>query len=151
MEWENVDSEQAFDRVSKVGWIILLVLSVLITLVMRVYWFIIVAAIAVFRAFFTRKVLIGRQYDLMAKERGGPDWLRRFDFYETEFSVTEGKFVDRYSYSALEEILERENDVILRMEDGKLIRLLADGFIRGTWTECRALLSAKMDENDISG
>ena len=144
--WENVDTELPFDRVMKLGWIFLLILSVLVTLYLKKVWFLLIAALAVFRAFFSRKVLINRQYDLMAKQRSGPDWVRRLEFTDSKILMTEGKLANEIPYAQLEEILENENDVILRLRDGTLLHILADCFIRGTWTECRAFLTSKMEQ-----
>lgn len=108
---------------------------------MQEYGLLAIACVAVaYFVLFRRRLIVLKQYDLLAKICGAQNWTRKVSFLENGFVTVNGNTTLNTSYSELSGIKEEANFIQLIQRNGLVIQLYSDCFVTGTWEECRVFL-----------
>ncbi|MBO5052101.1 MAG: YcxB family protein [Clostridia bacterium] len=121
-----------------------LILSVVLNLGWIVtYLYALLLIIAVYKLFIHRFVFLSKSYKLYATTYGVTEWMRTTEFLDEEMVVTDHTFVSRFKYSNIQKIKEKDNVVMIFMNDNMALRLYKDAFIEGSWEECKKMILEK--------
>lgn len=108
---------------------------------MQEYGLLAIACVAVaYFVLFRRRLIVLKQYDLLANICGAQNWIRKVSFLENGFVTVNGNTTLNTSYSELSGIKEEDNFIQLIQRNGLVIQLYSDCFVTGTWEECKAFL-----------
>ena len=69
--------------------------------------------------------------------------MRTTEFLEDEIVLTDHTSVSKLKYSNIKKIKEKNNIVIIFMNDNMALRLYKDAFVEGSWEECKEFLNSK--------
>lgn len=101
------------------------------------------ALLCFYRAFLRNFLFAKRQYKTLAKTYGQEDWLRTITFGEEEILLSEGNITERFRYSDIDAVKEKDNRAWILFKDQKVLRLYKDKFIDSDWDECKELIKRK--------
>ena len=109
------------------------------------HWFlsILFLTLAVYKLGFQRLVIWANRYKLSARTYGVSEWIRTTEFTEDEIIFTDHTSVNRFKYSNIKKIKEKNNVVMIFFNTNFAIRLYKDAFVDGSWEECKELLNSK--------
>ncbi len=107
------------------------------------YLSILFLALAVYKLGFQRFVIWANRYKLCAQTYGVSEWIRTTEFTEDEIIFTDHTSINRFKYSNIRKIKEKNNVVMISFNTNFAIRLYKDAFVEGTWEECKELLISK--------
>ena len=93
--------------------------------------------IAVFKLFLTRFVVWSKRYKLYSTTYGVSEWIRTTEFLDDEIILTDHTSVSKLKYSNIEKIKEKNNVVMIFMNNNMALRLYKDAFVEGSWEECK--------------
>lgn len=100
--------------------------------------------VAIYYLFFARRVYWRRRYRSEADEYEVEEWMRSYEFLETEIVCKEHTSTTHVSYESIRKIKEKGNVVILMLAGGFDLRLYKNAFTEGSWEECKALLDERV-------
>ena len=111
-----------------------------------VNWYIAVlfSVLSVYKLFFSRFVLISRNYKLLSRTYGVTEWIRSVEFTDDEIILCDHTSVTRFKYANIKKIKENNNVVIIFFNHGLAARLYKDAFVVGTWEECKGKIESKL-------
>ncbi len=99
--------------------------------------------IAVYKLFLSRFVVWSKRYQLYSTTYGVTEWMRTTEFLEDGIVVTDHTSVSRHSYSNIQKIKEKNNVVMIFLNNNMALRLYKDAFTEGSWEECKARILEK--------
>ena len=92
---------------------------------------------AVFKLFLVRFVVWSKRYKLYSITYGVSEWIRTTEFLDDEIILTDHTSVSKLKYSNIEKIKEKNNVVMIFMNNNMALRLYKDAFVEGSWEECK--------------
>ena len=92
---------------------------------------------SIFRLFFLRFVILSKRYKLYSTTYGVNEWMRTTEFLEDEIVLTDHTSVSKLKYTNIKKIKEKNNIVMIFMNDNMALRLYKDAFVEGSWEECK--------------
>ncbi len=101
------------------------------------YLSILFLSLSVFKLFFSRFVVWSKRYKLYSTTYGVSEWIRTTEFLDDEIILTDHTSVSKLKYSNIEKIKEKNNIVMIFMNDNLALRLYKDAFVEGSWEECK--------------
>ena len=110
---------------------------------MVVYLYALMLIIAVFKLFIQRFIVWSKRYKLYSATYGVAEWMRTTEFLDDEIVVTDHTSVSKLKYSNIQKIKEKNNVVMIFMNNNMALRLYKDAFIEGSWEECKKMLLEK--------
>lgn len=105
--------------------------------------FALVIVAAVYKLFIQRFIIWSKRYQLYATTYGVTEWMRTTEFLEDEIVLTDHTSVSKLKYSNIQKIKEKNNIVMIFMNDNMALRLYKDAFTEGSWEECKAKILEK--------
>lgn len=99
--------------------------------------------LAVFKLFIARFFAWAQKYKILSTTYGVAEWIRTTEFLDDEIVLTDHTSVSRFKYGNIKGIKEKNNAVLIFMNDNMGLRLYKDAFVSGSWEECKALISEK--------
>ena len=109
-----------------------------------IYMFSLLTFIAFFKLFLARFFIWSKRYKLYATTYGVPEWIRTTEFLDDEIVLTDHTSVSKLKYSNIEKIKEKNNVVMIFMNNNLALRLYKDAFVEGSWEECRKKINAML-------
>ena len=103
--------------------------------------------ICLYKLFLERFLMASLRYREQSKAFGEKEWTLTVTFSADEITVEEGSETRTYPYRDIRSIRENDTTVWLYFGKRSILRLYKDSFLNGDWETCRALLTAKT-END---
>ncbi len=104
---------------------------------LAIYIYAILTIIAVFELFVARFVVWSKRYKLYSTTYGVSEWIRTTEFLDDEIILTDHTSVCKLKYSNIEKIKEKNNVVMIFMNNNMALRLYKDAFVEGSWEECK--------------
>ncbi len=105
------------------------------------YLSILFLSLSVFKLFFSRFVVWSKRYKLYSTTYGVSEWMRTTEFLDDEIILTDHTSVSKLKYSNIEKIKEKNNVVMIFMNNNLALRLYKDAFVEGSWEECKKKLT----------
>ena len=105
------------------------------------YLSILFLSLSVFELFFSRFVVWSKRYKLYSTTYGVSEWMRTTEFLDDEIILTDHTSVSKLKYSNVEKIKEKNNVVMIFMNNNLALRLYKDAFVEGSWEECKKKLT----------
>ena len=102
-----------------------------------IYMFALFTFIAFFKLFLARFFVCSKRYKLYSTTYGVSEWMRTTEFLEDEIVLTDHTSVSKLKYSNIKKIKEKNNIVMIFMNDNMALRLYKDAFVEGSWEECK--------------
>ena len=93
--------------------------------------------LSIFKLFFWRFVIWLKRYKLSSATYGVTEWTRTIEFLENEIVLTDHTSVSKLKYSNIKKIKEKNNKVMIFMNNNTALRLYKDTFVEGSWEECK--------------
>ena len=93
--------------------------------------------LSVFKLFFSRFVVWSKRYKLYSTTYGVNEWMRTTEFLEDEIVLTDHTSVSKLKYTNIKKIKEKNNIVMIFMNNNMALRLYTDAFVEGSWEECK--------------
>lgn len=110
-------------------------------LIIYIYAFILV--MAVFKLFIQRFIVWSSRYKLYSTTYGVTEWMRTTEFLDDEIVLTDHTSISKFKYSNIKKIKEKNNVVMIFMNNNMALRLYKDAFIEGSWEECKEIILRK--------
>ncbi len=107
------------------------------------YFSAIIVLVALFKLFVSRFFVWSKRYKIYSTTYGVTEWIRTTEFLEEEIVVTDHTSVSKFKYSNIKKIKEKDNLVLIFMNNNMGLRLYKDAFVEGSWQECKELLKSK--------
>ena len=104
---------------------------------MAIYIYALLTITAVFKLFLARFVICSKRYKLYSTTYGVSEWIRTTEFLDDEIILTDHTSVSKLKYSNIEKIKEKNNVVMIFMNNNMALRLYKDAFVEGSWEECK--------------
>lgn len=98
---------------------------------------------AFYRIFITPSSSYKRLYRSYAEIYGVREWLRTTEFTDDEIVLADHRNIYRYRYKNVRKIKERDNLVIIFLNNGGGLHLYKDAFVNGSWEECKKFITEK--------
>ena len=108
-----------------------------------VYLYSLLFAIAVFKLFIQRFIVWSRRYKLFCTTYGVTEWMRTTEFLDDEIVLTDHTSISKFRYSNIQTIKEKNNVVMIFMNNNMALRLYKDAFVEGSWQECKERILEK--------
>ena len=102
-----------------------------------IYIFALFTFVAFFKLFLARFFVWSKRYKLYSTTYGVSEWIRTTEFLDDEIILTDHTSVSKLKYSNIEKIKEKNNVVIIFMNNNMALRLYKDAFVEGSWEECK--------------
>ena len=99
--------------------------------------------IAVFKLFIQRFIIWSKRYKMYSITYGVTEWMRTTEFLDDEIVLTDHTSGSKFKYSNIQKIKEKNNVVMIFMNNNMALRLYKDAFIEGSWEECKKMLLEK--------
>ena len=93
--------------------------------------------LSIFKLFFSRFAVWAKRYKLYSTTYGVTEWMRTIEFLEDEIVLTDHTSVSKLKYSNIKKIKEKNNIVMIFVNDNMALRLYKDAFVEGSWEECK--------------
>ena len=101
------------------------------------YFSVLFLFVSIFKLFFSPFVVCAKNYKLYSTTYGVTEWMRTTEFLEDEIVLTDHTSVNKLKYSNIKKIKEKNNIVMIFMNDNIALRLYKDAFVEGSWEECK--------------
>ncbi len=108
-----------------------------------VYLYALMFVIAVFKLFIQRFIIWSKRYKLYSTTYGVIEWMRTTEFLDDEIVLTDHTSVSKFKYSNIQKIKEKNNVVMIFMNNNMALRLYKDSFVEGSWDECKLMILEK--------
>ena len=108
-----------------------------------VYLYSLLFAIAVFKLFIQRFIVWSKRYKLFCTTYGVTEWMRTTEFLDDEIVLTDHTSISKFRYSNIQTIKEKNNIVMIFMNNNMALRLYKDAFVEGSWQECKEKILEK--------
>lgn len=108
-----------------------------------IYLCVLIFAIAVYKLFIGRFVFWSKRYKMYSTTYGVAEWMRTIEFLDDEILLTDHTSVSRFKYSNIQKIKDKNNVIIIFMNDNMTLRLYKDAFTEGSWEECKSMIMKK--------
>ena len=102
-----------------------------------IYMFSLITFVAFFKLFLSRFFIWSKKYKLYSTTYGVSEWMRTTEFLDDEIILTDHTSVSKLKYSNIKKIKEKNNVVMIFMNDNLALRLYKDAFVEGSWDECK--------------
>ena len=102
-----------------------------------------ILVIAVFKLFIQRFIVCFKKYKFYSTTYGVTEWMRTTEFLDDEIILTDHTSVSKFKYSNIQKIKEKNNVVIVSMNNNMALRLYKDSFVEGSWDECKQMILKK--------
>ena len=102
-----------------------------------IYLFALCTFVAFFKLFVARFFIWSKRYTLYSTTYGVSEWIRTTEFLDDEIVLTDHTSVSKLKYSNIEKIKEKNNVVMIFMNNNMALRLYKDAFVEGSWEECK--------------
>lgn len=106
------------------------------------YLSILLLFLVVYSLFFSRFVFMSKRYKLFSRTYGVTEWLRTTEFAENEIIVSDYNSIAKFKYENIKKIKEKNNVVMIFLNNNLAIRLYKDAFIEGSWEECKEKINS---------
>ena len=100
--------------------------------------------ISVYKLFFERSVFMLRRYNLLAKTYGVRAWQRIIEFTDEDIVLSDHTSVSKFKYDNISKILDKDNTVIIILNNRIALRFYKNTFTAGTWENCKAKIQSKI-------
>ena len=122
--------------------------GMIISIMLHMDWVVIclyawMLVIAVFKLFIQRFIIWSKRYKLFSTTYGVTEWMRTTEFLDDEIILTDHTSVSKFKYSNIQKIKEKNNVVIVSMNNNMALRLYKDSFVEGSWDECKQMILKK--------
>jgi len=108
-----------------------------------VYLYSLLFAIAVFKLFIQRFIVWSKRYKLFCTTYGVTEWMRTTEFLDDEIVLTDHTSISKFRYSNIQTVKEKNNVVMIFMNNNMALRLYKDAFVEGSWQECKERILEK--------
>ncbi len=108
-----------------------------------VYLYALMFVIAVFKLFIQRFIIWSKRYKLYSTTYGVTEWMRTTEFLDDEIVLMDHTSVSKFKYSNIQKIKEKNNVVMIFMNNNMALRLYKDSFVEGSWDECKLMILEK--------
>ena len=108
-----------------------------------VYLYSLLFAIAVFKLFIQRFIVWSKRYKLFCTTYGVTEWMRTTEFLDDEIVLTDHTSISKFRYCNIQTIKEKNNIVMIFMNNNMALRLYKDAFVEGSWQECKERILEK--------
>ena len=108
-----------------------------------VYLYALILVITVFKLFIQRFIVWSKRYQLYSTTYGVTEWMRTTEFSDDEIVLTDHTSVSKFQYYNIQKIKEKNNVVMIFMNNNLALRLYKDAFVEGSWEECKKMLLEK--------
>ena len=99
--------------------------------------------VSVYKVFFWRFAVAVKRYKVLANTYGVPEWTRTIEFAEEEIILTDHTSTSRFQYKNIKKITEKDNFIILFMNDQLVLPLYKDTFVEGNWETCKEKIASQ--------
>ncbi|MBQ7935534.1 MAG: hypothetical protein IJ333_04220 [Clostridia bacterium] len=96
-----------------------------------------------YRAFIWNLMIAKQQYRRLAQTYGKDSWVRMIRFTEEAIVIEEENTKIQYNYSDVQEIIEKDEKIYLKVQAKTIIRLYKSKFVDCTWEDCKAKILEK--------
>ena len=111
---------------------------------MDMYSFALFTTVAFYKLFLSRFFVWSKRYKLYCTTYGVSEWMRTTEFLDDEIILTDHTSVSRLKYSNIEKIKEKNNVVMIFMNNNMALRLYKDAFVEGSWEECKKKINSML-------
>lgn len=136
MDWANNPIKKNY---FKIMWIILMILmiamfcnSILSGDIMFLALYLLMTAYCIYRGFFRNKIILRRQFKIIASNQGAMEWKRVIQFTDS-ITVIDGNRTSLYQWNQVIKFIETKNYFILVFKYGIGIRVDKNGFTKNTY------------------
>lgn len=98
--------------------------------------------LSVFELFFARFAIWSKRYKIYSTTYGVTEWIRTTEFLDDEIVITDHTSVSKLKYSNIKKIKEKNNTVMIFMNDNMALRLYKNAFVEGSWEECKEKINS---------
>ncbi len=107
-----------------------------------IYMFSLFTFVAFFKLFLARFFVWSKKYKLYSTTYGVTEWMRTIEFLDNEIVFTDHTSVCKLQYGNIEKIKEKNNVVMIFMNNNTALRLYKDAFVEGSWEECKQKINS---------
>ena len=107
-----------------------------------IYIYALLTIIAFFKLFLARFFAWSKRYKLYSNTYGVSEWIRTTEFLDDEIILTDHTSVSKLKYSNIEKIKEKNNVVMIFMNNNLALMLDKDAFVEGSWEECKQKINS---------
>lgn len=107
------------------------------------YAFALIAVVSIYKLFFARFIIWSNRYKLYSTTYCVTEWMRTTEFLEDEIVLTDHTSVSKLKYGNIAKIKEKNNVVMIFMNNNLALRLYKDAFVEGSWEECKEMILKK--------
>ncbi|MBQ9796439.1 MAG: hypothetical protein IJW50_01840 [Clostridia bacterium] len=107
-----------------------------------IYIYALFTVVAFFKLFLSRFFVWSKRYQLYSTTYGVSEWMRTTEFLDDEIILTDHTSVSKLKYSNIQKIKEKNNVVMIFMNNNIALRLYKDAFVEGSWEECKKKIQA---------
>jgi len=101
-------------------------------------------AISIYSLFISRYVVYSKRYKLLSTTYGVDEWIRTTEFTDDEIILTDHNNTSRIRYESIKKIIEKNNVVMIFMNNNMALRIYKDAFSEGSWEECKDKINSKI-------
>ena len=95
----------------------------------------------VFGIFIARFLQMSNSYKMHVNIYGVPEWNRTTKFTDEEIIIQDHTSITKVQYKNIKQIKEKNNVIMLFINDNAAIRLYKDAFIEGSWEDCKKMIN----------
>lgn len=106
------------------------------------YFSILFLLFSIYKLFFARFAFWSNKYKMLSKTYGVPEWTRTTEFTDEEIILSDHTSTAKIRYSNIKKIKEKNNIVMIFLNDNQGLRLYKDAFVEGSWEECKEKINS---------
>ena len=95
---------------------------------------------ALYSLFFSRTRLFIKEYKRLASSVGASEWIVTVEFNDDGITESLPNSTVKYSYGDLKRYIEKEDIVLIFLNDRTPTKIYKSAFVEGSWEECKAML-----------
>ena len=108
-----------------------------------IFLYAMVIVLAIYRLFIQRFIVCSERFKMYSTTYGVTEWMRTTEFLDDEIVLTDHTSVSKLQYSNIQKIKEKNNALMIFMNNNTALRLYKDAFVEGSWEECKKMLFEK--------
>lgn len=107
------------------------------------YVFALSTVMVIYKLFIARFIVWHNRYKLYSTTYGVTEWMRTTEFLDDVIVLTDHTSISSLKYENIKKIKEKNNVVMIFMNNNLALRLYKDAFVEGSWEECKEMILKK--------
>lgn len=107
---------------------------------------IVITLLCIYKLFFERFVIMSRRYKMLSKMYGVEEWTHSIELSDEDIVVTDYNRIERYRYETVTKCVDRNDYVVILINNSIGISVYKNSFTSGSWEECLDLINSKINK-----